>query len=120
MACFIVPLTQAIATSAYRKLNENRIEESDSALMHNLPALEKMLWGGSVLLVVDHILSGELTWRFPFLTALDGAQGVQIVLRELLTVGLPMSLVLTAVWAVWAILKKKSYSLSSPEGTRAR
>ena len=45
MSCFIVPLTQAIATSAYREHNEKKIEASNaSPLMHHLPALEKILW----------------------------------------------------------------------------
>lgn len=100
-------MAQAIATSVYRKNNEKRIEQSDAAMLHNLPTLEKMLWGGTVLLIVDHILNGELSWRFPFITALDGAQGVQIVLREIFTVGLPMSLAVTAVWTVWALFKKR-------------
>ena len=113
-------MAQAIVASAYRKVYEKSIETADSALKRQIPALEKMLWGGTVLLIVDHILNGELTWRYPFFTALDGAEGFRIMLREMLTVGVPMSLVLTAVWTVYALIKKKSYSLSSPEGTRAR
>ena len=113
MSCFIVPLSQAIVTSAYRKVNEKSIETSDSALKRQVPALEKMLWGGTVLLIVDHILNGELTWRYPFFTALDGAEGFSVMLREMLTVGVPMSLTLTAVWVIYALLKKKKYSLSS-------
>ena len=108
MSCFIVPLTQAIATSAYRKHNEKKIEASNaSPLMHHIPALEKMLWGGSLMLVVDHVINGELSWQFPFFTALESAGGFQIMLREMLTVGLPMSLVLTAVWAIYALLKER-------------
>ena len=76
MCCFLVPLTQAIATSAYRKTNEKNIENAASPLKRHLPALEK-------------------------------TGGVYVMLREMLTVGLPMSLVLTAVWAVWAILKER-------------
>ena len=108
MSCFIVPLTQAIATSAYRKTHKNSIESAEaSALKRNLPALEKMLWGGSVMLVVDHVINGELTWRFPFFTALENAGGGAVMLREMLTVGVPMSLVITAVWAVYALAKER-------------
>ena len=108
MSCFIVPLTQAIATSAYRKTHKNFIESPDaSALKRNLPALEKMLWGGSVMLIVDHIINGEVTWRYPFFTALEEAGGLQVMLREMLTVGVPMSLVLTAVWVGYALLKER-------------
>ena len=106
MSCFIVPMAQAIATSAYRKANAKAIESSEHALMRNIPALEKMLWGGTVMLIVDHIINGELVWRFPFFTALESG-GFPAMLRELLTVGVPMSLVLTALWAVWSLAKAR-------------
>jgi hypothetical protein len=86
-------MTQAIITSACRRHQEKSISgPGASVLKRNLPALEKMLWGGTVVLLVDHAIHGEL---FSF------------SLRELLTVGVPMSVILTAVWAVWAVLKER-------------
>ena len=93
MSCFLVPLTQAAVTSIVRKHNEKKIQDPDARpLMRHLPTLEKMLWGGAVVLLVDHAIHGEL---FTF------------SLRELLTVGVPMSVVLTAIWAVWAVVKER-------------
>ncbi|MBQ7209908.1 MAG: hypothetical protein IJS05_03310 [Paludibacteraceae bacterium] len=103
MACFIVPLTQAIATTVYRKTTTQK----DTFLGRNLATLEKMLWGGSVMLIVDHILAGELTWRFPFFTALETDGGGGVMLDEILTVGLPISLAVTAVWAAWCFVKER-------------
>lgn len=86
-------MTQAIITSACRRHQEKSISgPGASVLKRNLPALEKMLWGGTVVLLVDHAIHGEL---FSF------------SLRELLTVGVPMSVILTTVWAVWAVLKER-------------
>ena len=108
MACFIVPLVQAVATTVYRKRHAAAIAAPDApALRHRLPDLVKMLSGGTLLLFVDHVNNGELTWRFPFFTALDQAGGGLVMLREMLTVGVPMSLVLTAAWLVWALVKEK-------------
>ena len=107
MSCFVVPLAQAVVTSAIRKSNEKNNRSNHSAFARHLPALEKMLWGGSVMLIVDHIINGEVTWRYPFFTALEEAGGLQVMLREMLTVGLPMSIVLTAVWAAYSILKER-------------
>ena len=104
MACFIVPLVQAIGTTIYRK---SMHKPASSALGRNIPALEKMLWGGSVMLSVDHIINGELTWRFPFFTALGVEGGAATMLREMLTVGVPMSVVLTLVWVVYALIREK-------------
>ena len=95
-------MVQAIATTVYRKAAG---KGADSFLGRHIPALEKMLWGGTVMLIVDHIINGEVTWRFPFLTALNYEGGWSVILHELLTVGLPMSVVLTLVWAIWAAVK---------------
>lgn len=108
MCCFLVPLAQAVATSIYRRSNRNTISSAEATLLkRNIPALEKMLWGGSVMLIVDHIINGELMWRFPFFSALAKTGGTEIFLKELLTVGVPMSLAITAVWAIWALASKK-------------
>lgn len=104
MACFIVPMLQAVATSIYCKTSR---KPATSALGRNLPALEKMLWGGTIMLIVDHIINGELTWRFPFFTALGAEGGGAVFLRELLTVGLPMSVVITLVWVVYTLVREK-------------
>ena len=106
MCCFLVPLAQAVATSVCRRRLVNAAARSDaSPLLRELPALEKMLWGGTLMLIVDHVINGELTWRFPFFTALTDVGGGGVMLREMLTVGVPMSLVLTAAWAAYALIK---------------
>jgi len=129
MACFIVPLTQAIATTAYRKHVEKKVQlegekclstfhtasadrsrlsrDKNFQLSTHLKTLELMLWGGSLMLVVDHIINGEVTWMYPFFTALESEGGGMVMLKEMLTVGLPMSLIVTAAWAAWCYLKER-------------
>ena len=103
MACFVVPLVQAVATSVLRIRGRK-----DGFWGRHLASLEQMLWGGSIMLVIDHIINGELTWRFPFFTALEKAGGGAVMLREMLTVGVPMSLAITAVWLVFALIKERN------------
>lgn len=98
MCCFLVPLAQAVATTVYRKVRNSG---------EKVRTLEKMLWGGSIMLIVDHIINGELTWQYPFFTALTDAGGGSVFLRELLTVGVPMSLAITAVWGIWALISER-------------
>ena len=108
MCCFLVPLAQAVATSACRKGIERSGRGLDgSPFRRHLPALEKMLWGGSLMLVVDHIINGEVTWMYPFFTALETEGGWQTMLSEMLTVGVPMSVIVTAVWAVYCYAVEK-------------
>ena len=98
MCCFLVPLAQAVATTVYRKVRNSG---------EKVRTREKMLWGGSIMLIVDHIINGELTWKYPFFTALTDAGGASVFLRELLTVGVPMSLAITAIWGIWALISER-------------
>ncbi len=114
MACFIVPLTQAIATTAYRKhLERKQLPKGENLSTFNfqlsthLLTLEQMLWGGSLMLIVDHIISGEVTWTYPFFTALATEGGGAVMLREILTVGVPMSVIVTLAWVGWCYLKER-------------
>lgn len=90
MCCFLVPMVQAIATTACRKHYEQNVNDSSAPLLlRHLPSLEKMLWGGTLMLIVDHIINGELMLSFPFFSALALEGGAMTMLREMLTVGLP-------------------------------
>ena len=114
MSCFVVPLVQALATTAYRKVKPESVTGPDASVLgRELPALEKMLWGGTLMLVVDHVINGELTWRFPFFTALNQTGGFEVMLREMLTVGLPMSVVLTLAWVIYALTRKRTAAASA-------
>lgn len=106
MCCFIVPMVQAAVTSACRKHLENK--GASSIWAQQLPTLEKILWGGTAMLIVDHIINGEVSWRYPFFTALGQTGGAEVMLHEMLTVGVPMSVVATAIWAVYTLIKKPS------------
>lgn len=112
MCCFVVPMAQAIATTVYRKVCGSRID-SGNVFMRNIPALEKMLWGGTVMLIVDHIISGELSWQFPFFTALNAANGWSVLLEEMLGTGVPMSVVLTVVWMAYSVIVERRKSASA-------
>ena len=102
-------MAQAVATTIYRKSIESHNTGSGTAafVKSKVKDLEKMLWGGTLMLIVDHIINGELTWKYPFFTALTDAGGASVFLRELLTVGVPMSLAITAIWGIWALISER-------------
>ena len=93
MSCYIVPLAQAAVTSICRKCGLK-----NGFVGRNLESLEKMLWGGSVMLIVDHAINGELFAWTPV---------------EMLKVGVPMSVAITLLWAIIALVKEKRTSLST-------
>ena len=98
MACFAVPTAAAIVTTAIGK----KVPEK-----YHLDWLNSMLWGGVVMLAVEHIAHGEVVLYPPFLTA-----GLPEVLPEMIKIGVPMTLCIFLIWgvmvAVAATLDKKA------------
>jgi len=129
MACFLVPTGEAIVTTVVKKVIEHKekkdpakVEVTEDSLKkikfsEKLGWLNKMLWGGSALLCIEHIWHGEVTLVPPFLTALESAEDTSVMLKEMGTVGVSMALLITAVWlgmlAVSKALENKKASSSA-------
>lgn len=95
MACFLVPGTEAVVTTIVQKA----IGE-EKARKLKLSWLNTMLWGGVILLAIEHIWHGEVVPWPPFLTAMKNPADVPAMLHEMATVGGAMSIVITLVWIV--------------------
>ena len=119
MACFLVPMGEAIVTSVVQKVVENRekkvgeerTEKTGLSWSRRLSWLNKLLWGGTILLALEHIWHGEVVPWPPFLTAMENPADVAPMLREMATVGVAMAITVTVVWAIIVIiaeLKAKS------------
>jgi hypothetical protein len=120
MACFLVPLTEAIVTTVAQKVIEKKekksVKHQDNAneLAENntknsfakmLKPLNIMLWGGSALLAFEHLWHGEIVPWFPFLTAAENAEDTATMLHEMGTIGVTMAVAVTAVWGVALLVK---------------
>ena len=76
----------------------------------------KTLWLVTGVLIIDHVMNGELMWSYPFFTAATSPEGVSEMVREMSTVGVAMSAFITSVWAVMIIARKyKAQSLAKAE-----
>lgn len=102
MACFTVPLAEAIVVSVVKSvaLKKDNANEKVQIVRENLATLEKMLYGGSIMFALEHIVNGEITATFPFLTALETAEGTAAMLREMATLGVGMAVLVTGVWGL--------------------
>lgn len=107
MACFLVPTTEAIITTAVRKGIEIKKGTAAEAVKDEhvltkftdkIKWLENMLWGGSALLAFEHVWHGEVVPFFPFLTAAKDPEAFSEMLHEMSTVGVSMAVVVTLVW----------------------
>ncbi len=99
MACFTAPLAQALVVTAAKSACKDRAAKSRNPFVRRLGWLQKMLFGGSFLLAIEHVWHGEITWRYPFLTAVkEGPEATAEMWREIATVGISMAVLITVVW----------------------
>lgn len=127
MACFAVSAAEALVTTIITKVVEKkekkRADKYGDASEQNasvrktpfsrkLKWLNNMLWGGSALLMFEHIWHGEVVPYFPFLTAASNPEDAAEMLHEMATVGIAMAALVTLVWvgvvAVSSIIEKRA------------
>jgi hypothetical protein len=118
MACFLVPATEAIVTTVATKVIQKKeladgtdVTEVKLPFSRKLKWLSNMLWGGSALLAFEHLWHGEIAPWFPFLTATTTEAGTAEMLHEMMTAGVAMAVLVTAVWlgmvAVSSFMEKR-------------
>jgi len=91
MACFIAPMVTGIVTTVFRKKIPTALK---------IGWLNLMLWGGVVMLVIEHIARGEVVFYPPFLTAMQNPADIPVMLQELATVGGTMTIVIVLLWII--------------------
>lgn len=123
MACFIAPTVEAIAVTVVNhqlKKKEKEVEKLSPAdsgreveqsekipFSRKLSWLNNLLWGGSFLLLFEHIWHGEIVLYPPFLTAMSNPDDMMTMFKEIATTGVTMALLCTAVWCVMLIAAKR-------------
>ncbi len=99
MACFIAPMTVAVITTGTKKKVDSR---------YHLEWLNTMLWGGVIMLMVEHVAHGEVVPFPPFLTAMNNPADIPVMLGEIATIGTAMTLAIIATWAVMVVVANKA------------
>lgn len=123
MACFVAPAVEAAVVSAVRHTHEKKVKNQlcseqqvehlpqtecasvqnrtySGYLMSKLQKLSTLLWGGSFLLLIEHIWHGEIVPWFPFFTAFKNPDGILPMMYEIATVGTAMAFTVTAAWLI--------------------
>lgn len=114
MACFLVPGTEAIVASIVKKVVSSKEEASGAAeakeaegtltWKKKLSWLTNMLWGGAILLALEHIWHGEVVFYPPFLTAMSDPADTAVMLSEMSTVGVGMAVMVTVCWVAMVLI----------------
>jgi hypothetical protein len=98
MACFIVPMSLGIVTTIFRK----KIPENLKIGWLNI-----MIWGGVIMLAVEHIAHGEVVLFPPFLTAMQTPSEIPVMLQEMAIVGGTMTLAIVSIWLIMVFVSQK-------------
>jgi hypothetical protein len=112
MACFLVPGGEAIVVTVVKKVVEKRekkaaeegTEKTGGKWTQRLGWLNNLLWGGVILLALEHVWHGEIVPWPPFLTAMESASETSTMLHEIATYGVAMAVVVTVVWAIMVVV----------------
>lgn len=95
MACFTAPAAVAIVVTAIRK----KVPAN-----YHLEWLNAMLWGGVVMLAVEHVAHKEIVPYPPFLTAMSSPADAAVMLKEIATIGTAMTIAIFLVWMVMVLV----------------
>ena len=122
MACFVVPMAEAMVATAVSKLlikkeEQKSMQEIEDGFINDtgscrmgarqIKKLSNFLWGGSGLLAFEHLWHGEIMPYFPFLTAANNPADLTKMLHEMSTVGVTMAVVVTLFWGVLTFIEMK-------------
>ncbi len=141
MACVIVPAIEAVAVTAAAQIIAHQAKKVVKSPLYvtgseitekanrKLEVSKKLMWlaklllGGSFLLIFEHVWHGEIVPWFPFFTAAASPETASVMLHEMMTVGVTMSVLVTLVWGamliVSALFEKREKAVLSKEGASA-
>ena len=118
MACFVVTTVAAVGVAVARhivKHNEKKVEKNEVVNVNadtlktskKLGILEIALFGGSFILAGEHVLHGEVTFTFPFLTSItEGSDAIKTMLAEMGTIGVGMTALIFVAWGIGLVIRK--------------
>ena len=136
MACFLVSAAEAVVVTIAEKAEKKKelkaaetntnteipVEQTEKVKIpwsRKLKWLSWMLWGGSILLMFEHIWHGEIVAWFPFLTAMSNPADAGEMFREIATVGVAMAALITLVWVVMCLVADSIVKRSAKTETAA-
>lgn len=124
MACFLAPAAEAVVMTivkhkvqkkeelALPKTADGEVSEMSAQddvkipFSRKLSWLTSLLWGGSFLLLFEHIWHGEIVPWAPFLTAMSSKADAIEMLKEIATAGVTMAVLCTVVWCGMLLVAK--------------
>lgn len=100
MACFITPFIIALITIVIWRTSKKMAEKLKLGILNSL------LWGGVMLLTIEHVWHGEVVPWPPFLTSMISPSQIPVMLNEMIFTGGLMSLAIFTTWGLILTIPK--------------
>ena len=137
MACFVAPMAEAIIVLVVKTIIKKKEQKSLDNLnkeigienfknssriiwSRKLGWLNNLLWGGVLLLSVEHIWHGEIVPWPPFLTAMNNPDAIAPMLHEIATVGTSMAIFVTISWGIMVVIAEQKVKCISAKAQEMR
>ncbi|WP_019002680.1 hypothetical protein [Succinimonas amylolytica] len=105
MCCFLVPGAEAAALSIASLALHHCQGERAVFFRDHINRLSRLLWGGSLLLALEHIWHGEIMFAPPFITAMQSPEDTEVMIAEMSTSGVAMAVLVTLAYLVFALVR---------------
>jgi hypothetical protein len=114
----VTTVVQKVMEKREKKAGGERTNKTGLKWSQRLSWLNKLLWGGTILLALEHIWHGEIVPWPPFFTAMENPADITPMLHEMATVGVAMALIVTVVWAIIVLIAElKAKAVPEVKGT---
>lgn len=129
MACFTVPMAEAIVITIVKKIMDTKEKKAlvkkpshEKFPLASLTGLtwsrkfswlKNLLWGGTLLLAFEHLWHGEIVPWPPFLTAMSNPADIGPMLHEIATVGTAMAAFVTIIWGLMVLIADRKSKTNS-------
>lgn len=107
MCCFLVPGAEAAVLSLASLALRNCNGERAVFFRKHLRGLSGLLWGGSLLLALEHVWHGEIMFAPPFITAMKSPEDTEVMIAEISTSGVAMAMLVTVAYLVFALVRSR-------------
>jgi hypothetical protein len=115
----VTTVVQKVVKKKEETVVGEQAEKTRGKWTQRLRWLNTMLWGGTILLALEHVWHGELVPWPPFLTAMQTPGAVGPMLREIATYGAAMTAAIIVAWGIMVgiaeIAERRAKATDLPE-----
>jgi hypothetical protein len=111
----VATAVQKVVENREKKVGRERTKTTGLSWSRRLSWLNKLLWGGTILLALEHVWHGEVVPWPPFLTAMENPADIAPMLHEMAIFGGAMAITITVVWGIMILIAELKTKAAMPK-----